>query len=156
MKPQDAQKVRDGNTFARISVSLALIAVLKHIPGSLENPCASRLFGMPSLRHLRRRKHVSETNLFVCAFGSRFRKRTNIFHWHGRFSDLARTCSSKQSVCDYTGKKHQLLRGTNPETNTFWTQTAEPYPPKLCVSWANTFCNARAGVIVNNMRAFGC
>ncbi len=66
----NSEKVRIGNEVVRVSVSLASSCRFHGVPGSIENPATSRLFGLESTQRFMRHKVVRNFNLDFCAFGA--------------------------------------------------------------------------------------
>eukprot|EP00969_Alexandrium_andersonii_P301040 13309420-Alexandrium_andersonii.AAC.1 len=54
---------------------------MHQVAGSIENPAASRLFRMPAVVRLLRRKAVHSLNFDFCAYGTAWRKRTKLVFW---------------------------------------------------------------------------
>ena len=48
---------------------------------------------------------------------------------------LERSCTNKNGVCDYTGKRHFILSGSSPFGKP-WTRVAQEYPKKLAKNMA--------------------
>ena len=151
----DKAKVRIGNRLARISASLALCAVHHRIPGTLENPATSRIWNLKCMKHLFNQKPVDDTTLDFCMYGTPWRKGTKLVYWSCRADALRRVCSSRQGICDCSGRPHQIIQGIHPTKKVFWSSIAEPYPTPLCRAWAKMFQNARAVIEIGNLRGAG-
>ena len=153
---QDQQKVRIGNSCARSCARIALCARRAGACGSIENPCTSRLWSMPSHKNLAKLSGFRSVNFDFCMFGTAWRKRTKVLYWLADLAPLGRLCSSRQGLCCKTGKPHQILTGKHPDRNIFWTSIAEPYPPALCALWARCFHSAMAARTICAMRRCCC
>lgn len=151
LKPHDAIKVRLGNALASATMSLADVARLQGIPGTIENPHTSRIWLLPSWQRFQQRRCVRTTVLDFCAFEAPWRKRTRLISWHIDLSLIDRRCLSSRGCCSFTGAPHMKLEGVDPVTKQFWTKIAEPYPSSLCSLWATCFCNARAARAINQL-----
>lgn len=139
LSPKDASTLETSNRL--VSVSLALFRECRDrgVPVAMENPLRSYLWLLPEVRALW--EDVEEATLVTldfCAYGTPWKKSTRmLFHgWHG-VDALARRCRAKRAgkgrptICQYSACAHQHLTGINRETKTWWTSTAEPYPPSL-------------------------
>jgi hypothetical protein len=151
LRPHDADKVRLGNALASATLSLADVARLHGIPGTVENPHTSRIWLLPSWQRFVQRRCVRTTILDICAFEAPWRKRTRLISWHIDLALIDRRCTSSRGCCGFTGTPHMKLEGVDPATKRFWTKIAEPYPSSLCSLWAKCFCNARASRAVNQL-----
>ena len=70
-----------------------------------------------------------------CAYGMPWQKRTLFKHWwFPRLSNLTATCQLIDSKCQYSGKRHVVLEGT--QNGIPPTLLAQPYPKQLCARFA--------------------
>ena len=149
LRPLDQAKVELGNRCAAASISLAECARIHGVPGSLENPAASRIYRLKSYEFFCQRAHVKNHTLDFCCFGTAWRKRTRLFSWHCDLSSISRRCLSKKGICDRTGLPHVILKGCEPDSKRFWTAIAEPYPRNLCREWSLCFKNTLRAQVMN-------
>ena len=97
-------------------MSLADVARLHGIPGTIENPHTSRIWLMPSWQRFQQRRCVRTTVLNSCAFEAPWRKRTRLISWHIDLSLIDRRCLSSRVRCSFTGTPHMKLEGVDPMT----------------------------------------
>lgn len=128
----DQKKVNDGNLFMRFSVFILRLALVLHIPFSMENPRTSRLWLCPAVQKLMRNKNTYQQIVEFCMFGMRWRKSTMFVSVWVRFDNLNqfRCIGAKRGCCKRSGEPHQPLAGKN-AAGVWWTKIAEPYPLQL-------------------------
>ena len=147
---KDADKVFRGNLCAKATITLARTALRLGIPGSFENPSRSRIFMLPIFSSFMSQKLVRRTTLDFCAFGTPWRKRTVVLSWFIDNTLFERRCCTKNGLCDFSHKPHQILEGVDPVSRRFRTSIAEPYPKALCRQWSLAFKNAWAARVIGN------
>ena len=100
------RKVRQGNCLMRFSCAVLLLALVYHIPWTLENPERSRLWLCPSVQNILRGRAVQLVDVTFCAFGMAWKKPTWIVSVHLGLSILVGFfCKcSKRGICEYSGK----------------------------------------------------
>ena len=77
--------------------------------------------------------------LDLCAYGTRWRKRTGLLVCNidaSSLADLQRLCGGCDGLCGHTGKPHMLLEGKDPQSGKNSTSLGQVYPKKLCKSIA--------------------
>ena len=82
---------------------------------------------MPELLRLQKQGVCHRLRLDFCAYGTEWRKTTDIMFVHACPTALARRCPGHAW--------HQVLRGQGPDGKP-WTLYAQPYPDELCSAWA--------------------
>ena len=70
------REVRQGNCLMRFSCAVLLLALVYHIPWTLENPERSRLWLCPSVQNIFRGRAVQLVDVTFCAFGMAWKKPT--------------------------------------------------------------------------------
>ena len=90
----------------RFSCAVLLLALVYHIPWTLENPERSRLWLCPSVQNILRERAVQLVDVTFCAFGMAWKKPTWIVSVHLDLSILAGFfCKcSKRGICEYSGQ----------------------------------------------------
>ena len=76
--------------------------------------------------------HARMVHTTYCSWGTPWKKDTSFMFWHNStLSLIESSCHSSCGLCQYSGKKHQILAGNSP-SGPAWTMIAQPYPQKLC------------------------
>ena len=71
----------------------------------------------------------------MCAYGTRWRKRTGLLVCNLDASSLAalqQLCGGTEGKCGHTGRPHILLKGKDPQSGRNWTSLGQVYPRRLC------------------------
>ena len=97
-----------------------------------ENPHSSFLWQMKSRQRLAKRKNVDFHVLDMCAYGSRWRKRTRLLLTGVRGEAFNDKLCSGRGVCSYTGRPHEVLTGRRPGEHGWATLKAQAYPARFC------------------------
>ena len=141
LAPGDAAKVAVGNLLARRTAQVIRFCRKRGIPVSLENPTSSRLWIHPAVRRLLPTAVVSRADF--CQFGTSWRKQTTFVSWgSAALVSFGAVCSGPRGLCSRTQKPHTVLSGNAPSGRP-WTQVAEPYPRRLCASFAQAVDKAQ-------------
>ena len=133
LTPAEQQKIAIGNACFRRCAALIRVLDAYSIPWVLENPSSSKCWNLPFLQRLVQSEHTCLLTTDFCAYGTIWRKRTNILAGNIPLDDLHRVdhrCSGRR-CCEFTHKPHFHLTGKGPGGEN-WTAIAQPYPPKLC------------------------
>ena len=135
--PKDRAAIDLGNSLARFSHSLALLARHMSLPLTVENPAGSRLWALPPFASMLRWPHSHNIVTHFCAWGTCWQKPTRVWGLHVSLTSLEHKCSGR-ATCSFTGHAHQGLSGRSPQ-GPFWTKVAEGYPRRLCRAWGDCF-----------------
>jgi hypothetical protein len=144
-------KVSQGNLFVRFSVQILTLAAILKYPFTMENPANSRIWWVPAVVKILRRRCCQLHFCEFCMFGCPWRKPTAFLSIHCDLSmlDHYRCLGAKRGLCKRSGNKHIPLCGQT--SNGVWmTKVAEPYPPKLCKMLAICFANFEAQTRADN------
>jgi len=138
----DSEKVKWGNHFAKLTISLCVLCCQCVVPWSIENPALSYAWLLPPMIALLQRRHVSSQVVEYCRFGTPWRKSTKLAAFLIDLSPLAEfRCTGR--VCVVTQQKHHELSGKD-SSGQFRTKMAEAYPRKLCNILARAFADEKA------------
>ena len=140
LRPADAVKVHNGNTFLRFCCRLIRACIATKTVGLLENPHTSWAWKMPEMLSLMKLPLVAFSRTDFCQWGTPWRKATGIISVFVDFQPFCRVCTGR-GQCSRTSLPHQILKGQR-EDGVFWTLVAEPYPEIFCRCMAR--CCARA------------
>ena len=132
LNDRQQQRVLIGNRTARFSIKVINTCMQLCLPVALENPCRSLLFALPGLRTNSRHKAYTRHQFTMCAFGTRWRKATELWCWYceGHYLDTCR-CTGRSGICSFSKKPHIQLQGKS-DSGLSWTTIASAYPPRLC------------------------
>ena len=137
LSDKDSQKVVDGNKLLEFSARVIKLCIRMKIPVAVENPCTSFLWWTTPFAQLYESHPPHERNFDFCSYRKPWRKRTRLWSWHLCLERVGKICSSKQGICDFTGKPHSILKGTL--NGQFLSKIAEPYPAGMCAQVAHSF-----------------
>mgnify|MGYP003333905585 CR=1 FL=1 len=136
------KRVMTGNATAKFSVKIIHMCVAQCIPVALENPTRSLLFEHPAIVRLRKHRAHVEHRFTMCAFGTRWRKSTDLPCWFCACHHLdSCRCSGRSGLCAYTKKPHLQLQGKS-DSGPNWTTIAAAYPARLCRLTASMMATA--------------
>ncbi len=151
--PHNQAKVTAGNTLARFSAGVLLLAARCGVPATVENPATSRIWKLPCFVQVARHPAARSWRSDFCQDGTPWRKRTRLLSVHVNLSDATRLCSGR-GVCSRSGRPHRMLEGS--DLGVPLTQLAEPYPrglcARLCRAYANHFRAERSGKVASFFR----
>ena len=132
LSEKDALKVKIANELLQHMRAFCLYAYRRRVPFYIENPLTSRLWKMPEVHELLKLPQVLTLVFDDCQYGEAWRKSTKLLV--SRHSDLRvieRRCKfGRNFICSATGKRHQVLSGSDGKV--FWTARAQAYPRSLC------------------------
>ena len=128
----DRKLVLEANVLADRAFDLLSVAYRRGLPGIEENPNSSILWHQRNRRAFQEWPHVHDVTVDYCQFGTPFRKRTRLRHWHFSLMPVLShaQCTGTRGPCSRTNRPHQLLRGSH--EGTFNTKLGEVYPDELC------------------------
>ena len=136
------EKVKNANKLLDASMSLALTALKRRLPGALENPAFSRMWACPRVESFLTQESVKDVFCDFCQYGEPFRKRTRLRFWRCTDVDRAgRLCKRTDGICSATGVAHIQLRGH--VNGQFRTRAAQMYPKRLCEVLATILSNSK-------------
>ena len=131
----DRKKVSDGNACAQATLKIIAWCDRLQLPWIVANPISSKLWQLPEFQRLLHADHTEVAVIDFCAYGRRWRKRTQLLTGNVSSQDVARLqgrrCGGSRGVCSFSGHQHFRLTGLGPE-GTPWNKIAQPYPPALC------------------------
>ena len=129
--PHRVRSLKLGNRTLRISCSLIRLGLAHQLAMVLENPDTSMMFHAPPMLQLARRCACQQTRFCMCAFGARWRKPTRLLAWNVSLPSLDQCMCTSHKQCQFSGKSHIVLSGTDKVSKRSWTSIAGQYPRKL-------------------------
>jgi len=139
LQGKNLTKVLLGNKLAVFSAGLFLLCAQLGISCTIENPRTSRLWLMPGMLSCIRSTCSSISIVDYCAYGTPWRKRTQLLSCHVSLARSARPCTGR-GICSFSHKPHVQLQGVH--NGKFRTLTAEPYPSSLCRVWIRCYLDS--------------
>ena len=131
LRLNDNLKLKNGNAHMRFSAAIIKLCLECQLPCMLENPSGSYLFQARAIQILLGSSVCNSFTLDQCAFGSAWRKRTQISTWNCSECDrLNHRCSGRRGSCSFTGDPHVVLRGCS-SNGKLLTALAQEYPSTL-------------------------
>eukprot|EP00438_Fugacium_kawagutii_P003457 Skav217388 [mRNA] locus=scaffold532:114975:115463:- [translate_table: standard] len=148
LRPADANKVRVGNILLYFTCRILNLAALYFLPFTLENPKRSRLWIIPPMLRLLRKRCANTCDVDFCMFGTAWKKPTKVFSVHLPLEMLQqfKCYSSRRGLCCRTGCTHVPLAGQNAQGQ-WLTKLAEPYPWRFAKMLAKVFYNTELATI---------
>ena len=144
LSPADRRVLAASNALVRVAIQIWTICREHRVPVAIENPFNSFFWLIPEVEGLVMQPGCAFAVLDFCAYGADWKKATKILflHWVG-VNRLVKRCRHIRQgkylpcLCGFTLQPHRILSGKNPDTKTWWTNTAEPYPWKLAEALAD-------------------
>eukprot|EP00438_Fugacium_kawagutii_P012339 Skav221970 [mRNA] locus=scaffold195:898936:903000:- [translate_table: standard] len=148
LRPHDERKVQLGNKLMFFTCAVLRLALHWWIPFTLENPQRSRLWIVPPVMRLLKRKFTAVVDVHFCCFGTRWKKPTKIFGVHIPLDSMMNCIcrGTKRGLCDFSGCKHIPLMGQTPD-GMWYTKLAEAYPLKFARKLAKCFLNSELSLV---------
>ncbi|CAK0804580.1 unnamed protein product [Prorocentrum cordatum] len=141
LSAKDQAKVDLGNCMMSFSVSCLHVCRRMRISGAMGNPATSRIWLAPAVVSLARSPASQVVATDFCQFGTPWGKRAKFLGALIDLSSIEKLCKRKNNVCSASQRLHLNLQGKNSEGR-FWTEVAEPCPPRLCLALALAFSEA--------------
>ena len=137
----DQRTLQRHNTLVTFALKVIDQCTQAQVPVAVENPSASMFWSLPELqsRIHDSLQHVRSVTTDYCCWGTPWRKRTTMIFWFwpaavasvGRVCRASRGAKGQPAICSTSRKPHVHLSGVDPETKTFRTKQADPYPHKM-------------------------
>ena len=141
LSPRDQKTLQRHNALVTFALEVIDLCTQAQVPVAVENPSASMLWSLPEMqsRIHDSLQHVRSVTTDYCCWGTPWRKRTTMTFWFwpaivasiGRVCRASRGAKGQPTICSTSRKPHVHLSGVDPETKTFRTKQADPYPPKM-------------------------
>lgn len=136
---KERQSIILGNKCFRTCLKLMKVFDQLHIPYILKNPATSKAWFLPEMILHSQQSHIKMIRADFCQFNTPWKKPTLFMCANVdpiELHRLSKTCSGPRGQCSRTKAPHFLLSGSRRDGRP-WTQIAQPYPRRLCVSLAH-------------------
>jgi len=133
-----AESLKTGNDTHHFVIKIVSLCVRLRVPCAVENPDTSLFWLTPQMQHHLRRSAVYR--FCFCAFGTKWRKATKVAAWNLAIPGLAdKMCTKGKGVCQYSGRRHTVLKGRDPVSGRNKTSLAAAYPHRFASVVAAAF-----------------